>query len=679
MLAIEAPFPQYFDLTGAPLTGGYLYFGAVGANPQTSPITVYWDAAGTQPAAQPIRTVNGYIARAGTPARLYVGASYSLTVRDSRGQLVVTSPDSADWSLNSGATYPQTMAGGETLVTVGAEYVPGIGNLAVYLNGIRLLRGVDYAETNNTQVTFTRALDEGDEVEFIVNQPYNVANNVVGWAVLSDFGSVHDAVAHCIAFDKWLYWDEDATVTANVVGFHSVKHFGPGALTRGTDVWTITPIESTTLTLYVNPTGSNTNDGLTAALPLQTVQQAFNIIKDKAPLSGRYVVRLAAGTYTENVVLSSATMSDFPIDLRGPDVTHPTVPTAVIAAANTNVDVMNVGALSWFRFFNVRFTGATTQAGIVVNNARLTLSNVHVDACLVGVTYQNCAVLTVTGGIYTGLGSGVAGGVGFLGLYNSAHDIGGTSALNATQVTAYQRGLLVNEGAQGHLDYTQVSACVTGLNIKRGAGACNTDSMSISGCTNGVLVENNGWYNNNITFASNTINVRSLGGSPELVFLTATNAARTLRLVQTTNIASHTGTVSETLLYTSPTVPNWVVSQSGHTARVTIYGTASTALTAGTVVTFYLATGSETSLGAVTIPQNTTAFKAELLLWHTGGSAQRAFVSASGTPSFSAGTYTTTAVALKDTDFTIRAKATLANTGNSILFAAVHLEATYGG
>jgi hypothetical protein len=38
---------------------------------QTAPVTVYWDAAGTIPAAQPLRTVNGYIMRGGTPANVF--------------------------------------------------------------------------------------------------------------------------------------------------------------------------------------------------------------------------------------------------------------------------------------------------------------------------------------------------------------------------------------------------------------------------------------------------------------------------------------------------------------------------------------------------------------------------------------------------------------------------------
>jgi hypothetical protein len=82
--------PQFFDTDGQPLDAGYLYFGTANLNPETDPITVYWDSAGTQPAAQPIRTVNGYPSRYGTPGVLYLASSYSFALRNKKGLLVAT-------------------------------------------------------------------------------------------------------------------------------------------------------------------------------------------------------------------------------------------------------------------------------------------------------------------------------------------------------------------------------------------------------------------------------------------------------------------------------------------------------------------------------------------------------------------------------------------------------------
>lgn len=96
MLAIDAPIAQFFDLDGTPLTNGYLFFGTASQNPEISPITVYWDQAGTQPAAQPVRTLNGYPVRAGRPATVYANGDFSLIVRNSRRELVLYTPSSQD-------------------------------------------------------------------------------------------------------------------------------------------------------------------------------------------------------------------------------------------------------------------------------------------------------------------------------------------------------------------------------------------------------------------------------------------------------------------------------------------------------------------------------------------------------------------------------------------------------
>lgn len=81
MLATESPFPIYTDTSGKPLDAGYLYFGQPNQNPETAPVAIYWDAAGTIPAEQPVRTLNGYTVRSGTPALVYTAGDYSLTVR----------------------------------------------------------------------------------------------------------------------------------------------------------------------------------------------------------------------------------------------------------------------------------------------------------------------------------------------------------------------------------------------------------------------------------------------------------------------------------------------------------------------------------------------------------------------------------------------------------------------
>ena len=89
---LAPPYPIFTDKSGLPLNNGYLYFGTANLNPETNPITVYYDAALTQPAAQPLRTSNGYVMRNGSPAIIYANSQFSVTVRDKNRAMVIYSP-----------------------------------------------------------------------------------------------------------------------------------------------------------------------------------------------------------------------------------------------------------------------------------------------------------------------------------------------------------------------------------------------------------------------------------------------------------------------------------------------------------------------------------------------------------------------------------------------------------
>lgn len=93
MAIIVSPFQIFADTTGKPLENGKIYVGSINQNPETNPVQVYWDSALTIPAAQPIRTRGGYPWRSGTPAKIYVGDSYSITIRDKNGVFIFTSPN----------------------------------------------------------------------------------------------------------------------------------------------------------------------------------------------------------------------------------------------------------------------------------------------------------------------------------------------------------------------------------------------------------------------------------------------------------------------------------------------------------------------------------------------------------------------------------------------------------
>jgi hypothetical protein len=91
-IQVLSPFPIFTDRDGQPLENGYVYIGQPNLDPQTNPVSVYFDEALTVLAAQPIRTINGYASQAGTPARLFIDATnYSTRVLDKNGTLVANS------------------------------------------------------------------------------------------------------------------------------------------------------------------------------------------------------------------------------------------------------------------------------------------------------------------------------------------------------------------------------------------------------------------------------------------------------------------------------------------------------------------------------------------------------------------------------------------------------------
>lgn len=91
-LSVSPPFPIFTDTDGQPLENGYVWIGTVNLNPINNPIAVFWDAALTQPAGQPIRTLNGYPSNAGTPTRLYANSDYSIQVQNKNGSVVYAAP-----------------------------------------------------------------------------------------------------------------------------------------------------------------------------------------------------------------------------------------------------------------------------------------------------------------------------------------------------------------------------------------------------------------------------------------------------------------------------------------------------------------------------------------------------------------------------------------------------------
>ena len=121
-LSIQVPFPVFQDRDGQPLDNGYVWIGVANLNPQTNPVVAYFDAALTIVAAQPLRTLNGYISRAGSPAQIYVdGVNFSILVQDSKGSMVYNFPDGSGISPNAAGVVYTPAGTGAVATTVQAK------------------------------------------------------------------------------------------------------------------------------------------------------------------------------------------------------------------------------------------------------------------------------------------------------------------------------------------------------------------------------------------------------------------------------------------------------------------------------------------------------------------------------------------------------------------------------
>lgn len=119
MTAIEYPREYMADGRALPLENGDVYIGEAHQDPQVHPIQVFWDAAMTVPAAQPLEVSGGYVMNGGSRADFYIAETeYSMRLRDRHGVQV-------DYI----ASVPNGLTGGE-----GAGFV-GFSQNGIYPSG----------------------------------------------------------------------------------------------------------------------------------------------------------------------------------------------------------------------------------------------------------------------------------------------------------------------------------------------------------------------------------------------------------------------------------------------------------------------------------------------------------------------------------------------------------------
>jgi len=269
---LSTPYPVFTDKDGRPLDNGYVYFGTVYENPETSPVQVYYDPGLTQLAPQPLRTSNGYIMRNGSPAILYAADLYSVTLRDKNGSLIITAP--AGYGVS-----PYEIAGPAAAEVVIVSGIAGdVTDVAAIKDDV-----VTVADIGSSVITVS-----------------GIATSVVDVALISTEVAAVGAIAEevVIAADNV----EDITNFADV--YYGPSPTGPVARRNGDpllagDLFFDTtddrmnnftgagwgPISSggVARTFYVSMTGDNQNDGTSSSAPLATINEGLT----RAAVSGQ--------------------------------------------------------------------------------------------------------------------------------------------------------------------------------------------------------------------------------------------------------------------------------------------------------------------------------------------------------------------------------------------------------
>ena len=160
-IEVQPPYPAFAGTDGLPLENGYIWIGTVNLSPQVNPIPVYWDAAQTIAAPQPIRTLNGYPVRNGTPARFYVTDDYSIQVLDPKGSVVYTSLNGNTFPGSAGNLYVNETGDGTTTV-FSVPFVPSL----IFINGV--YQNQSTYTLSGGDVTFSEAPPLNSVIEFLI-------------------------------------------------------------------------------------------------------------------------------------------------------------------------------------------------------------------------------------------------------------------------------------------------------------------------------------------------------------------------------------------------------------------------------------------------------------------------------------------------------------------------------
>ena len=412
---------QLLDNSGNVLSGGKIYTYAAGT---TTQVATYTSNTGLTANSNPI--VLNSAGRVPYEIWLTDGQNYKLVLKDSNDVLIGTWDNLSGINSNfvnyTNEQEIQTATAGQTVFNLTTmQYLPGTGNLSVFVDGVNQYGpGVQYAfvETDQTTVTFASGLHVGASVKFTSTQLQNagavdasqvtytypdvnavqesVEDRLAQYVSVKDFGAVGDGVTDDTAaiqaaivagqplyFPKPdLYYKISSSVVIDVPFFAGLYQvfdtngnikFGLQSVVEVYPEWWGATPES-------DAAAFDSTDAIQSAIDSTTLLNASTAFNEGTTLE--IPVKFSMGVYyTNNLTI------DHPVRLLGSGMKN-----TLIKSINTNTNLVTITTENPVEFYDLSFgvqdgLGPMTSGSFVLFNPS-TASNQY--SKIIRVAFNNC-------------------------------------------------------------------------------------------------------------------------------------------------------------------------------------------------------------------------------------------------------------------------------------------------